>query len=826
VRPDIHLFVFPAALKPRRHRRLRFIDPRTAAALAAAATALTAGAFIAVRKLLFRRALPKTAGTLRVAGPAGPIEVGRDRWGVPHIRARSPRDAWFGQGFCQGQDRLWQLHLYRSFASGRLAEFAGAEGLAPDRFVRTLGIRAIAEREAGAAQGPVAEGLAAFAAGVNAAAEAAATLPIEFKALRVEWEPWTAADSLAVAKLLAFALSSNWERELLRAEMARDLGEELATRLDPGYPAGNPIVLEPGSPGARADGLMLSGQIARLRQSLGLAAEATGSNNWAISGERSATGGPLIAGDPHLVPSMPGITYQLGLYVGDRFCRGASLPGVPGVVFGQNNDFVWTFTNAAADVMDLFIERIEGDHYEFEDERRPLVVREEAIAVKGSDPERLVVLETHHGPIVNAALRADDAEPMALAWSGLRFPAIGEPHVAVFEFSDGDDAIGRLAAHHIPVSNLVWADRHGSIGYKLVGRLPVRGGDCPDLPKPGWTGEYEWKDWVPYEEQPEIRDPEAGYVVTANNKIAADDFPHHITSDYFDGYRAQRITEMIEGQYEHDLDGFAGMQLDMLSIPGLKTVHRLARLRPRDQRETLAIERLRSWHGRMEPDSIAASIYQAFTLRLGREVARAAIGDRDLAERWLDRADNGFMTHVSTPWRWQAHLLSLWDEGDEELIGRPWDGLVLDALRAAIDDLSDRFGPDPHGWEWGRVHRLEFPHALGAAHPLLAKLFNRSLEVGGGQETVAQVGWDPNDPFAAIWCPVWRMVADPVAPERSRWQACSGQSGHVSSPHYDDLQERWSEGLTQPMAGEGPWEALELLPATSSASPAGAQGGT
>ena len=360
-----------------------------------------------------------------------------------------------------------------------------------------------------------------------------------------------------------------------------------------------------------------------------------------------------------------------------------------------------------------------------------------------------------------------------------------------------------------PVSNLVWADRHGSIGYKLVGRLPVRGGDCPDLPKPGWTGEYEWEGWVPYEEQPEIRDPDAGYVVTANNKIAGDDFPHHITSDYFDGYRAQRITEMIEEQYEHDLDGFARMQLDMLSIPGLKTVHRLARLRPRDQRETLAIERLRSWHGRMEPDSVAATIYQAFTLRLGREFARAAIGDRDLAERWLDRADNGFMAHVSTPWRWQAHLMALWDEADEELIGRPWDDLVLDALRAAIDDLSDRFGHDPEGWRWGRVHALEFPHALGAAHPLAAKLFNRTLEVGGGQETVAQVGWDPNDPFAAIWCPVWRMVADPVSPERSRWQACSGQSGHVSSPHYDDLQPRWAEGLTQAMTGEGPWETLE-----------------
>jgi penicillin amidase len=214
----------------------------------------------------------------------------------------------------------------------------------------------------------------------------------------------------------------------------------------------------------------------------------------------------------------------------------------------------------------------------------------------------------------------------------------------------------------------------------------------------------------------------------------------------------------------------------------------------------------------MDPGSIAATIYQAFTLRLGREVTRAAIGDRDLAERWLDRADNGFVAHVTSPWRWQSHLLSLWEEGDEELIGRRWDDLVLDALRGALDDLERAYGPDPHRWRWGRVHALVFPHALGAANPLFARIFNRRLEVGGGQETVAQVGWDPNDPFTAIWAPCWRMVADPLRPERSRWQAFTGQSGHPGSGHYDDLQVDWLEGRTQSMAGEGPWRALTLEP--------------
>jgi len=252
------------------------------------------------------------------------------------------------------------------------------------------------------------------------------------------------------------------------------------------------------------------------------------------------------------------------------------------------------------------------------------------------------------------------------------------------------------------------------------------------------------------------------------------------------------------------------MQSDNYSIPGVESVHRLARLRPRDQREVSAIERLKSWDGRLARDSVAASIYQAFTMRLAREVARSAIRDRDLTERWLDRSDSGFINHVTSPWRWHSHLLALWEEGDEELVGRPWEELVLDALRGALDDLEDRLGPDPDRWRWGRLHRLEFPHLIGEANPVFAQVLNRSLEAGGGQETVSQIAHDPNDPFRAVWAPCWRMVADPGDPDSSRWQGFTGQSGQPGSPHYDDLQVDWLEGRTQPMVGEGPWRELIL----------------
>jgi penicillin amidase len=777
----------------------------------AAGTGIAAAATAAAWHWLARRPLPKQKGTIALDGLEGEVQVRRDRWGVPHIEAGSSADLWFAEGFCHGQDRLWQLDFYRRVVSGRVAEMAGEEGLPIDRLMRTLGIRRTAEHEAATLEPELLAVLERFCEGVNAAAASAKAMPFEMQLLRLEWKPWRPVDILSLGKLLAFGLSTNWERELLRADMLRALGPELAAKLDPAYPADNPIVNQEAWSG---DGLGIVEQIDAVRRSIGLAAEASGSNNWAVSGKLSATGSPLIAGDPHLPPSMPGIWYQVGLSLGNRFVRGASLPGMPGVYMGQNNDVCWTFTNVMADVQDLFIERVEGDRYLFEDEWRPLEVVREEIAVKGRDaPEVLDVRITHHGPLVNEALGADEGEPLALRWQTLDQPTAFPGMFDLHGIASGPELVAKLEGHSSPASNLIWADRHGSIGYKLIGRLPLRKGGCPDLPKPGWSGEFEWEGTIPYEEMPEAVDPESGFLVTANNRIVGDEYQHHITSEWLDGFRAERIEQLLRASDEHDIDDFEAMQSDNLSLPGIEAAKRLGRLTPQGQRESSAIERLRSWDGRLDPDTIAGTIYQAFLLRLAREVARAAIGDRDLSERWLDRADNGFTPHVTSPWRWHSHLMKLWEEGDEELIGRPWDGLVLEALSGALDDLSDRFGSDPEGWRWGHVHEMEFPHPLGEANPLLRRLLNRSLRAGGAQETVSQIAYDPNNPYKAVWAPSWRMVADPTAPERSRWQMFTGQSGHPASPHYDDLQADWLEGRTQPMAGEGPWRELDLVPA-------------
>ncbi len=521
----------------------------------AAGAGLAAAGTAAAWHWMARRPLPKQKGTIVLGGLEGPVRVRRDRWGVPHVEATSAADIWFGEGFCHGQDRLWQLDFYRRVVSGRVAEMAGEEGLPIDRLMRTLGIRRAAEREAATLDPELLGLLERFCEGVNAAAAEATAMPFEMQLLRLTWRPWRPIDILSLGKLLAFGLSTNWERELLRADMERALGPELSARLDAAYPADNPVVTQEVWSG---DGLAIVEQIDAVRRSIGLAAEASGSNNWAISGKLSATGNPLIAGDPHLPPSMPGIWYQVGLSLDGRFVRGASLPGMPGVYMGQNNDVCWTFTNVMADVQDLFVERVEGDRYLFEDEWRPLEIVREEIPVKGRDaPEVLDVRVTHHGPLVNEALGADESEPLALRWQTLDQATAFKGMFELHELRSGPELVAKLEGHISPASNLIWADRHGSIGYKLIGRLPPRKGGCPDLPKPGWTGEFEWEGTVPYDELPEKVDPESGFLVTANNRIVGDDYPHHITSEWLDGFRAERIEQLLRRRRA----GWAGFRL-------------------------------------------------------------------------------------------------------------------------------------------------------------------------------------------------------------------------------------------------------------------------
>jgi penicillin amidase len=299
--------------------------------------------------------------------------------------------------------------------------------------------------------------------------------------------------------------------------------------------------------------------------------------------------------------------------------------------------------------------------------------------------------------------------------------------------------------------------------------------------------------------------PPQGFLVTANNRIVDEDYPHHITSEWMAGYRAQRIESMLGERERHSVADFERMQHDFLSLPGIETVHRLSRLHSTHQRETRAIERLKSWDGVLGPDSIAATIVHAFTVVFAQAIVRAAVPDPELQERWMNKSGVPLFEIVSSPWRFQERLLELWDEGDPTWFaspsqpeGRGWNDVALESLEKALDGLEERFGGNQDRWNWGRVHAAEFMHPFGAANPIFRRIFNRKVEVGGASESVTQNGYLATEPFKAVWGPVYRMVADLGEPSRSRWQLTTGQSGHPGSRHYADMIEGWRNGRTNP----------------------------
>ena len=480
---------------------------------------------------------------------------------------------------------------------------------------------------------------------------------------------------------------------------------------------------------------------------------------------------------------MPGIWYQVSLRGWPPRSTGASMAGLPADLHGPER----------RRRLDLHQRRRCPGPVHRADRRRALPVRrrvasrspsgEEEIKVKGREqPE--VLSSTRHPPRPPGQ-RGARRRRRGAAGAELGLAARATAHRASSRSSTParERSWSTPRGHSTPASNLIWADRPGSIGFKLIGRLPLRQGDCPDVPKPGWTGEFEWEGMVPYAELPELTDPDCGYPdhrkQPSGRRLPAPRYQrvHRRLPRAADRAAARRARRARPRRLRRACRPTSPLD----SRDGGHPPPRPA-CGPRHQREMRAIELTAELGRADEPDSVPASVYQAFLMSSPASSPAAAIGDRDLAERWLDRAYNGFIDHDTSTWRWYSHLMELWDEGDEELIGRPWDDLVARRAARRSRRSRGRLRPDPRASGAGaRSTSLDFPHAARRRQPAARADLNRSLEVGGGEETVCQVASDPAKPDRAAWAPSWRMVADPVRPERSRWQAFTGQSGQAGA---------------------------------------------
>ena len=745
-----------------------------------------------------RLSLPQTSGEIAVAGLDAPVEVLRDAHGIPHIFARSESDAQFALGFVHAQDRLWQLEMNRRTGAGRMAEVLGPAALDTDRFLRTLGIRRVAEANVRHLDAESRKLLSAYAAGVNAFLEQRRVLPPEFWILRAAPEPWSEVDSAAWAKMMAWDLGGNWRSELLRLQLAPRLPAAAIQELLPPYPGD----AAPKLPDLR----QFYGALQKEPAQVSAADSMVGaSNSWAVSGAHSTSGKPLLANDPHLGLTAPNVWYFAHLHAPGLDAIGATMPGVPGIVIGRNQRIAWAATNTGPDVQDLYLEKLDAaGGYVAPDGPRPFVVLRETIKVKGAEDAQLAIRISRHGPVISDVVQtALDATPrghaLALAWTALADDDTSL--AAVFKLARANnwsqfvDATRSLQA---PQQNLSYADVDGNIGFIAPGRIPVRKREnrLQGLaPAPGWDARYDWTGFIPFDQLPRAFNPPSGKLVTANQKIVPPRYPHHITSEWDAPYRARRIEELLDEMRMHDRASFARMQADVVSLAARELLPRMVAIQGKSLEADDVLKWLAAWDGAMSPERPEPLIFNAWW----REFARALYADElgvAFRGQWRQRAV--FLENVLADRdgqaRWCDDVRTPRVETCDEILGA--------SLEKALADLRRRYGDDPARWSWGEAHEARLRHRPLSRSTWLRGTFDIAVPSGGDGYTINRGEMDFNDeaePYANRHASSLRAIYDLADPQASVFIHPGGQSGNPFSPHYGSFAPLWARGDYVPM---------------------------
>ena len=750
--------------------------------------------------------LPITEGVLEVPGTDGTITIRRDRYGIPNIRAATDRDAWFALGFCQGQDRAFQIESLIRVVRGTSAALVGDDTVALDRLARRIGFRSAGAVTLALFDDAGRAGFAAFARGVNAGRDIGlARRPHEFTLLRGEPSTMDDVDITAMLALQAFALSANWDSELARLEILTADGEEALEAVDPRYPEWHPVTESPDAvAGVPIDGLRVGLEL--LRDVIGIGGA---SNNWALTSGLTSTGRPLLSNDPHSSPSLPPHWYLAHVATPEWEIAGAAFAGSPAFISAHNGHVAWGVTAGLVDNTDLFIEEIgpDGTTVRRGEDWIPCEVVREVIEVRGSDPVTEDVLVTPHGPIVGAALQgAHEAIAMAATW--LR-PQRGS---SLLELPRAPTVAGLravLADYSGPSLNFVAADADGSIAWQLAGEAPVRITGRGALPLPAWVDGVGWEEeYVPFSSMPWVIAPDSGYLATANARPTTSDEPF-LGVDWIEGYRMARINQIIEGSDDWDIDSTLQAQLDTTTLAWTDLRDHILPL-PRTSDTTTALGLLASWNGDMAADSPAAAVFVLWLTDMQRRVAEAAAPNSVDASLGRGFAPAALIPYSLFAFGRTGHLVRLLQQRPDDWF-ESWNDAIRASLAVAEGKLRSRFGSDTSSWAWGTVRPLTLSHPVGLRKPL-DRVFNLGpMPWSGDFTTVAQAGAPPLDPMAnPLAIASLRMAVDVGEWDRSRFSLPGGQSGNPMSPHYSDQLDSWRLGLGVHM----PWNEASVAAAT------------
>ncbi len=730
--------------------------------------------------MVLRWGLPQIEGKLTASGLQAEVTVTRDEEGVPHIVAQNRHDLYFAQGYVQAQDRLFQMDLSRRQASGRLSEIFGERALETDKVFRTLGLRRAAERSLSTYSAEGMAALEAFSAGVNAYIRAnASSLSFEFFLNQYKPEPWTPVDSLTIGKYMAYDLGGHWEKQAFRQYLLNNFPREEALELFPENvdPENSPLIIPSA---ARVADRFLAESV--------LPNEWNGSNNWVVAGSKTESGKPLLANDPHLSIASPSIWYQMHLVAEDIDVSGVIFGGVPGIILGHNRHIAWGVTNTGPDVQDLFIEKLNPDNpkqYLYMDQWLDADVIPEPILIKGGRVEPFEVMETRHGPVISElASPSEDGTVYAMQWTALQATTELEAVLRMNVATDWASFEKALEQFEVPTQNFVFAGEDGTIAYKANGKIPIRdNGGTGLLPVPGWDGEHEWIGYIPFDGLPRVVNPPEGFIATANHKVVGDAYPYHLSNEWAQAYRQQRIVDVLSSNDKLTAADMQALQGDVLDLHAQEMVPILAKGLANaalTDRQRQALDVLTAWDCQSAMDHAGPLVFGLWYNALSEHIFEDRI-DPAMASLFMGReyAVDALMRgeHAGNPSRWITAKGGL-------------ESVLLASLDRALDSIETTQGKDMAKWTWGAYHRVGFVHPLSSV-AILANIFNsEGRKATPGTNTTVRAA-RANSTGLTNHGASWRYVRDFSTPEYAYQIVAPGESGHPLSPYYHKQFDRW-----------------------------------
>ena len=763
------------------------------------------------------RPLPQLDGCLVLPGLRAEVTVERDNWGVPHIRASSAEDLAEAQGYVLAQDRLWQMDLLRRAARGQLSEVLGPATLSIDKDFRKLNFGRAAETDWGMMSPDVRTILEAYARGVNSFIEQHSRhLPIEFTLLHYKPQPWQPTDTLMLGCYMYRTLTDTRAQELDRAIVTAKVGPERAKDLfsqDSSmdrYVVGDPNISRDPH-GAQSDddpdddemdpedvlkasrgrttNPDLSAELPDVTSALADSVrdwlhdsqrqirQALGSNNWVVNGDHTATHRPLLANDMHLELTLPSIWYEVHLTAPGWNVKGFALPGAPMVVVGHNDRIAWGFTNNGADVLDLYMETINPenpDEYRVNGQWKKAEVYDEVIKVQGAADEHLRLMVTRHGPVV----KQDGNTAYAMRWTVLEPGALCNFYNWLGKAQNWGEFRELMKGIWGPGQNIVYADVDGNIGYILGAKVPVRKKGHGEVPVPGDTDDYEWTGYIPFEQLPQVFNPDSGLLVTANARVVGPNYKPFITEHWEEPYRTARIYDLLHDKQDLRPEDMLKVETDTFSYPHLFIAEQLVAAAkaapPKDERARKLIQEAKDWNGMADVNSSVVSFLDATLFRSLSLVLKPYLGEDTSLYRWRGIT---FLQRVLTerPARWLPSDFKSYDE------------LLSAAADLAVKKLEQTTGEkDPDDWEWKRFNYLDMLHPIGR-EGILKKLLSITDHPQSGTEYSPRAASRHHGPSE-------RFVANTANWDESIMLITGGESGQPGSEHYRDQFSYWYEG--------------------------------